>query len=703
MLQRPMQASPGRWFWAGIGMVFLLAVSLYVLFRDAFPLSSDEGIHLMWIRLIEAGYAPYSQVYITYPPLYPLLLTLSWKLWPSLEGLRFLTMISTFPCVVLAALVARRVAGDVAGVAAAVLFTLAPQFVGDSRAILGELPSVTWSLLGVWLALVYRDAGRRLPLVLSALAAACSLLTKILSPFVPVLLLFIILSRFFSLAPVAGLGSHWQAHRRQMVFDLLCWLCAFLVPFALAFACVDLRSLVDQAVGQRLSARAAYAEDDAYWASRAEPVVLFLGDNLWTVPLAALGLVSTFFRRMRYRFTLVVWLILASLMLLVHDPVRYKHFTILLPLLSIWAGVAVGEAWQGLSHSRSILRSSRPAAQPLERPAGSGGSTEPRTGSDRAQEHDGPAKLRTPGVARRVSRLWDGHWSATSAWTVACTCAALALLLAYCLRLPGTVRSWQAGFEKAGPPAEERTALDFIAAVTTPDDCLITDDMPIAYWSGRLVPPELAEVSTNRLKAGELTLDELTAITRRYDCQVVAGVSNRIFKYLPTYEEWVRRTYLGSFHFGEDDLYVAKAATTPRPDHPVQAQFGSLAHLLGYTLDVQSVRPGARLPLVLYWEALTASEADYTIFVQGRDAANGVRFTADHRPYEGTVPTTLWKPGAVIRDVVWMTLPADLPVGEYVLWVGMYRVDTMERLPIVDDTSGESALQLGHVNVLPEP
>jgi hypothetical protein len=292
---------------------------------------------------------------------------------------------------------------------------------------------------------------------------------------------------------------------------------------------------------------------------------------------------------------------------------------------------------------------------------------------------------------------------AAPVWAAACTLVGLALLLAYCLRLPGVVRSWQAGLDKAGPAAEERTALDFIAAVTTPDDCLITDDMQIAYWSGRLVPPELAEVSTNRLKAGELTLDELTAITRRYDCQVVAAVSNRITKYLPTYEEWVRRTYLGSLHLGEEDLYVAKAATTPRPDQPVQAQFGSLARLVGYTLDMQSARPGARLPLVLYWESLTAPDADYTIFVHGRDATNGVRFTADHRPYQGVVPTTSWRAGAIIRDVVWMTLPADLPVGEYVLWVGMYRLDTMERLPLVGETSGESALQLGRVNVVPGP
>jgi hypothetical protein len=53
----------------------------------------------------------------------------------------------------------------------------------------------------------------------------------------------------------------------------------------------------------------------------------------------------------------------------------------------------------------------------------------------------------------------------------------------------------------------------------------------------------------------------------------------------------------------------------------------------------------------------------------------------------------------VIKDVVWLDLPAALPVGEYRLLVGMYRVDTMERLPVVGDASGENAIDLGVVSI----
>ncbi|MFN8458468.1 MAG: hypothetical protein U0401_28080 [Anaerolineae bacterium] len=72
-------------------------------------------------------------------------------------------------------------------------------------------------------------------------------------------------------------------------------------------------------------------------------------------------------------------------------------------------------------------------------------------------------------------------------------------------QIPSTLDSWQAKAAIPQPPEEETQALTFIKTVTAPNDCLISDDMPIAYWSGRLTPPELAEVSTNRLDSGALT------------------------------------------------------------------------------------------------------------------------------------------------------------------------------------------------------
>ncbi len=55
--------------------------------------------------------------------------------------------------------------------------------------------------------------------------------------------------------------------------------------------------------------------------------------------------------------------------------------------------------------------------------------------------------------------------------------------------------------------------------------------------------------------------------------------------------------------------------------------------------------------------------------------------------------------GQTIRERSALTVPEDVPAGTYDLWIGLYRLDTLERLPVVNDTSGENAVWLGQVVV----
>jgi hypothetical protein len=216
-----------------------------------------------------------------------------------------------------------------------------------------------------------------------------------------------------------------------------------------------------------------------------------------------------------------------------------------------------------------------------------------------------------------------------------------------------------------------------------------------------MAPPELAEVSTNRLESGALTTAELIAISDRHDCQLVAAVTNRITQYLPDYMEWVRRKYLGRFHYGEDDLYFAKIDTDPQPASPLWADFDGQIIFHGYSLSPfgKLVSPGDRVPLTLIWQAQTRLDTDYAIFVQLRAPSNTTLASADHQPYQGLIPTSTWPAGSVIQEVTWLQLPPDIPPGSYNIYVGLYRPDTLERLPLRADASGENALILGPLGV----
>jgi hypothetical protein len=55
----------------------------------------------------------------------------------------------------------------------------------------------------------------------------------------------------------------------------------------------------------------------------------------------------------------------------------------------------------------------------------------------------------------------------------------------------------------------------------------------------------------------------------------------------------------------------------------------------------------------------------------------------------GDYPTSLWAAGETIPDPHPIALPSDLPVGQYRVLVGMYNLETMERLSR-SDGSGHS-------------
>ncbi|MCG3206827.1 MAG: hypothetical protein FOGNACKC_00426 [Anaerolineae bacterium] len=619
-------------FWLGIIGVLLYAAWINHTFADFPNITVDETAHLMWLRLIQAGFEPYKEVYITYPPVFPLYLQLSWWLWPSSAGMCWSFFGYSVLAAVAAGLIARQIAGSLAGVAAAFFMGVT---VGPCH-ILAEMPSITGSLFAVWLAMLYRDTGRRWLLPLSAASMAVSLLTKIQSPFMPLVIGFIILT---AAAPANGRPFNWRA----ILVDALIWGATLAVIIAAFYLLYDTRSLLEQTVGQHLSAREALLDEPDYWSSTLNRITEFGGDFFWLLPLALLGFIQSFSRKTGYRFTLLLWLLLAVATVLSNRPLRHKHLFVLLPLFSVWASLAVSLIW------------------------------------------------------------WDARrfWQ-TNRLTQFSTVVGLILIAAYLWPVMQIVaHGWQTGpgTMAAIPPANKQPELEFISKVTTPNGCLLTDDIKLAYWSGRLVPPQLAEISSNRFRSGHLTLDELIAAGNEYNCQVVV-ISSRIPRFTPDFKSWVESNYLGRFYYGDNEfLYVGKARTTPNPIHPAAIELGGIIRFLGHSTEPAQPEPGHQFFLTMYWESLAKTNINYSIFVQLRDGNNNTVASADHVPFQGTVPTSAWHPGSVIRDVDLLKIPPDLPPGDYRIAVGLYRTDTMERLPVSGDTSGENAIILGPITL----
>jgi hypothetical protein len=140
-----------------------------------------------------------------------------------------------------------------------------------------------------------------------------------------------------------------------------------------------------------------------------------------------------------------------------------------------------------------------------------------------------------------------------------------------------------------------------------------------------------------------------------------------------------------------DRITVEEADRTfapPDPDYVLSIPLGGRVTLLGYDLDPAQPAPGDQLLLTLYWQALAEMETNYTVFTHLLGPDGSVVAQDDAAPVSGTYPTTLWVTGEVVADSHSLDLPSDLAPGTYTLEVGMYVLESGDRLSVPDNDDG---------------
>ncbi len=113
---------------------------------------------------------------------------------------------------------------------------------------------------------------------------------------------------------------------------------------------------------------------------------------------------------------------------------------------------------------------------------------------------------------------------------------------------------------------------------------------------------------------------------------------------------------------------------------PALGIFGGRAALLDYKLE-GPLRHGATVRLTLYWQGLQEMEKDYTVFVHVVDGEGTIWGQWDSQPSSGERPTSGWELGEVIEDPYKISIDVEGPREGYRIRVGVYLVETGERLP----------------------
>ena len=130
--------------------------------------------------------------------------------------------------------------------------------------------------------------------------------------------------------------------------------------------------------------------------------------------------------------------------------------------------------------------------------------------------------------------------------------------------------------------------------------------------------------------------------------------------------------------------YRLTAAALPTPTHPLTANFGYVARLLGYDV-IGTARSGEQATAVVWWQVMNRPDAgDYGPLVNLSDRWGFV--WGESGPFH--YPAEQWTPGEVVADRLTVPIATGAPPGAYALRFGFYAASADARLPVLDERGG---------------
>jgi hypothetical protein len=372
---------------------------------------------------------------------------------------------------------------------------------------------------------------------------------------------------------------------------------------------------------------------------------LLARDGVGLFALAGAGGLALLLAAPRRALPLIAWPLVGLGVLLLYAPLFPKHVVTLVPPTAVLAGAGLGAAWMAL---------------------------------------------------RR--REWQG---------MAGTFAFVAPVLLYGWSAP-TVLDANIRFMNLDPSSEglrfalSADAAQTVAAVTARDDFIVTDHPVLAFQAGRLVPPELADPSKSRVRARELTGEDIVSAGETYGARMVVLWGDRL-RTLRRFRDWLEAEFVAFRVYGRGgesarvmylrkraDLAQARASLAGFLQVRTAVDFGGALRMAGYALDRRElVRETGTLGVTYEWEGLARSSVDYHIMTELR-GPDGQVWSDEQLSLGGrNIGVTDWAPGRWLVQTSVFELPADAPTGEYALSVGVYDSKVKANLPI---TGGDPRL-----------
>jgi len=133
----------------------------------------------------------------------------------------------------------------------------------------------------------------------------------------------------------------------------------------------------------------------------------------------------------------------------------------------------------------------------------------------------------------------------------------------------------------------------------------------------------------------------------------------------------------------------------PAQDLNLAVEFETGIRLERARISAGAIDAGDPICVELVWSAIQTPATDYTVFVHLLDASGRVVTQSDLPPGSGFAPTTTWLPAAPVADRRGLILPTTLSAGAYQIVTGLY--DGAGKRLIV--TGGDDAVLLATIEI----
>jgi uncharacterized membrane protein len=136
----------------------------------------------------------------------------------------------------------------------------------------------------------------------------------------------------------------------------------------------------------------------------------------------------------------------------------------------------------------------------------------------------------------------------------------------------------------------------------------------------------------------------------------------------------------------QGELVTPKTSdSVPDAAQPVQWSLGEHISLVGYNVVPGSPSVDEAILVRLYWRSDGQVSEDWTVFAHLVDADQRIVAQHDGQPDRARYPTSQWLEGEIVEDEHLLVPAPGYDPGEYSLVVGMYDLETGERVPAYDE------------------